>query len=194
MLKKLLLLTASFTLSFALNSVEININNKDLEVGASIDMSQMNESIEPDTVFIGLKLLNGSVDNSDLASTADIDSYYEVSFLMKRDFSHNLEIGLGMKFNGTKNFASIPLGGEARYSLDTELPMYVGGAIYFAPSVLAMSDAKSFMEYRVMLDIEVIENAMITLGYRSLDTNYEKPVANDVNYNSSFYAGFKFKF
>ena len=194
MLKKLLLLTASFTLSFALNSVEININNKDLEVGASIDMSQMNESIEPDTVFIGLKLLNGSVDNSDLASTADIDSYYEVSFLMKRDFSHNLEIGLGMKFNGTKNFASIPLGGEARYSLDTEFPMYVGGAIYFAPSVLAMSDANSFLEYRLMLDIEVIENAMITLGYRSLDTNYEKPVANDVNYNSSFYAGFKFKF
>ena len=194
MLKKLTLLAASFAYAFALNSVEININDKDLELGVSIDMSQMNDTIEPDTVFLSAKLLHADKENSDYSAAADMDDYYEVGFLMKRDFNSNLEIGLGMKLNGTKNFMSIPLGGEARYALDTEIPMYVGGMIYYAPSVLSMSDAKSFMEYRVTLDIEVIENAMITLGYRSLDTNYDKPVTKDVNYNSSFYAGFKFKF
>ena len=194
MLKILTLLVASFASAFALNSVEININDKDLELGVSIDMSQMNDTVEPNTVFLSAKLLHADQKNSDYAATADMDDYYEVGFLMKRDFNHNLEIGLGMKLNGTKNFASIPLGGEARYALDTEIPMYVGGVIYFAPSVLAMSDAKSFTEYRVTLDIEVIENAMITLGYRSIDTNYEKPVAADISYNRSFYAGFKFKF
>mgnify|MGYP002641170603 CR=1 FL=1 len=194
MLKKLTLIAASFASAFALNSVEINVNDKDLEGAISIDMSQLNDTIEPDTVFIGARILHADKENSDFTTAAEMDDYYEVSFLMKRNFSHNLEIGLGMKLNGAKNFASIPLGGEARYALDTELPMYLGGSIYFAPSVLAMRDAKSFMEYRLTLDIEVIENAMITLGYRSLDTNYDKPVARDVNYNSSFYAGLKFKF
>lgn len=193
MLKKLTLIAASFASAFALNSVEININDKDLELGASIDMSQMNDTIEPDTVFLGVKFLSADPENGDL-NTTTMDDYYEVGFLMKRDYSHNLEIGLGMKLNGTKNFATIPLGAEVRYSFDTGLPMYLGGSIYYAPSVLSMRDAKSFMEYRINFDIEVIENAMITLGYRSLDTNYEKPVIQNVNYNSSFYAGFKFKF
>ena len=194
MLKKVTLLAASFASAFALNSVELNINDKDLELGAVIDIANLSDMTEPDTVFLTAKFLHANQANSDIAANADIDDYYEVGFLMKRNFNSNLEIGLGMKLNTTKNFASVPLGGEARYALGTELPMYVGGVIYYAPSVLAMSDAKSFMEYRVTLDIEVIENAMITLGYRSLDTNYDKPVARDVNYNSSFYAGFKFKF
>ncbi|MFT5662383.1 MAG: hypothetical protein ACI9TV_003033 [Sulfurimonas sp.] len=194
MLKTLTLLAASFASAFALNSVEININDKDLELAASIDMSQMNDTVEPDTVFLGVKFLHADYTNGDINSSSNMDDYIEVSFLMKRDFSSNLEIGLGMKLNATKNFASIPLGGEARYSLNTELPMYVGGSFYYAPSVLCMSDAKSFLEYRVHFDIEVIENALITVGYRSIDTNYEKPVAQDINYNSSFYAGFKFEF
>ena len=194
MLKTLTLLVASFASAFAFNSVEININDKDLELGASIDLSQMNDTVEPDTVFLSAKLLHADKGNSDYTSSTSMDDYYEVGFLMKRDYSSNLEIGLGMKLNATKNFTSLPLGGEVRYALNTELPIYVGGMIYFAPSVLAMRDAKSFMEYRLLVDIEVIENAMITLGYRKLDTDYDKPVARDINYNSSFYAGFKFKF
>lgn len=194
MLKILTLLVAGFASAFALNSIEININDKDLELGASLDMSQMNDMLEPDTVFLKAKILHADEKNSDYTSSSDMNDYYEVGFLMKRDFNSNLEIGLGMKLNATKNFSSIPLGAEARYDLYTEIPMYVGGLIYYAPSVLALSDAKSFLEYRLFVDIEVIENAMITLGYRSLDTNYEKGIARDINYNSSFYGGFKFKF
>lgn len=194
MLKTLTLLAASFASAFALNSVEININDKDLELGASIDMSQMNDTVEPDTVFLGLKYLHADYSNGDISSSENMDDYFEVSFLIKRDFNSNLEIGLGMKLNATKNFVSIPLGGEARYLLDTQLPMYIGGSFYYAPSVLSMSDAESFLEYRVHFDIEVIENALITMGYRSIDTNYEKPVARDINYNHSFYVGFKFEF
>jgi len=194
MLKKLTLLAASVASAFALNNVEININDKDLELGAVIDIANLSDMTEPDTVFLTAKFLHADQANSDLAANADIDDYYEVGFLMKRDFDSNLKVGLGMKINTTKNFTSVPLGGEVSYALDTQLPMYVGGLIYYAPSVLTMSDAKSFMEYRLTLDIEVIENAMITLGYRSIDTNYEKPVARDLSYNSSFYAGFKFIF
>ena len=194
MLKKITLLAASYACAFALNSVEINVNDKDLELGAAIDMANLSDMTEPDTVYLTGRFLNADKANSDYTSNANMDDYYEVGFLMKRDYSSALQIGLGMKLNGTKNFSSIPLGGEARLSLDTEIPMYLGGAVYYAPSVLTMSDGKNFLEYRVTLDIEVIENAMVTLGYRSLDTNYDKPVAQDINYNSSFFAGLKFKF
>ena len=194
MLKKLTLIVASFAQAFALNSVEININDKDLELGASVDMSQINDSVEPDTVFLSAKVLHADAANSGYAASADMDDYYEVGFLMKRDYNHNLQIGLGMKVNTTRNYASAPLGAEASYMLNTELPIFVGGAIYYAPSVLAMRDAKNFMEYRLTVDVEVIDNGMVTAGYRSLSTNYEKPTPQDVKYNSSFYAGFKFKF
>lgn len=194
MLKKITLLVASFASAFALNSVEINVNDKDLELGAAIDMANLSDMTEPDTVFLTGRFLKGDKDNSDYTTNANMDDYYEVGFLMKRDFSSELQIGLGMKFNGTKNFNSVPLGGEARLALDTEIPVYLGGAIYYAPSVLTMSDGKNFLEYRVTLDIELIENALVTLGYRSIDTNYDKPAAVDINYNSSFFAGLKFKF
>lgn len=194
MLKKLTLLVASFASAFALNSVEININDKDLELGASIDMANVSDMTEPDTFFVGVKYLHADIENSDFTSSSNMEDYYEVNFLMKRNLDSNLAIGLGMKLNGTKDFASVPLGGEVKYMLDTQIPVFLGGSFYYAPSVLAMSDAKSFMEYRVTVDIEVIQDAMITIGYRSIDTNYETPVSQDINYNSSFYAGFKFQF
>ena len=197
MLKKLTLLAAGFASAFAMNSVELNVNDKDLEMGVAFDMGQFNDSIEPDTVFVGGKFLHGDVENSDRTSSADMDDYYELNFLMKREMDNSdLTIGLGAKVNGTKDFMSVPLGGEASYRLpfDFSMPFYLGGAVYFAPSVLTMSDADSFLETRITLDIEIIENALVTLGYRNIDTNYEKPTAIDINYNSSVYAGFRFKF
>jgi len=197
MLKKLTLLAAGFASAFAMNNVELNVNSKDLEMGVTLDMGQFNDSIEPDTVFIGGKFLSADVKNSDYTSSSQMDDYMELNFLMKREMDNSgLTIGLGAKLNGTKDFMSVPLGGEVSYKLplDLSMPFYVGGAVYFAPSVLTMSDADSFMETRITLDVEIIENALVTLGYRNIDTNYEKPTARDINYNSSVYAGVRFKF
>jgi len=54
-----------------------------------------------------------------------------------------------------------------------------------------MENAKNFLEYRVSFDMEVIEHGNITVGYRSIQTNY---VARDMSYNKSAYIGFKFAF
>jgi len=132
MLKILISLVAGFASAFALNSIEININETDLELGTFIDMRQMNDMLEPDTVFLRAKILNPESKNSDYASESDMNDYYKVGFLMKRDFNSDLEIGLGMKLNGTKNFVSIPLGTEVRYGLYTEIPMYIGGLLYYS--------------------------------------------------------------
>ena len=197
MLKKITLLALSSAAAFAMHNAEININNKDLELGARLDMGQFNDSLHPDSVFVGMKFLKGDGDHSDIDS-ANIKDFYEMNFLMQRRMgSSDFTLGLGVKMNHTENFTSIPLGIEAKYKLPVGdvIPMYLGGSFYFAPEVLTMADGNNFLEFRVQLDVEVIPNANIIAGYRSIDTNYEYAGVNhDVNYNQSAYIGFKFAF
>ncbi|QOY51434.1 YfaZ family outer membrane protein [Candidatus Sulfurimonas baltica] len=190
MFKKLNLIVAGAVSVFAMNSAEINVNNSDLELNVKFDMGQFNENVEPATIFLGAKYLNGDEGHSDSRS---IDDYGELNFLMMKDVSDNLKLGLGFKLNHTKNFTSVPLGAEVSYKLPlaTVIPFYLGGSLYYASEVLCMEDGDSFLEFRVNLDAEVIENGRVTLGYRSLDTNYK---VRDVEYNKSVYLGFKFSF
>jgi len=197
MLKKLALMALCSVSAFALNSVELNINDSDLEVMAKFDMGQFNDSVEPETVFVGGRLLNGHKSHSDNENDS-LDSFVELNFLMRREIAdRGLYIGLGMKLNATKNsddnFVSIPLGAEIDYRIPASdlIPMYVGMSLYYAPSVLSLSDADNFLEYKIHYDIEVIKNGALTVGYRSLNTNYEK---YNFNYNSAAYLGFKFSF
>jgi hypothetical protein len=197
MLKKLGLLAVCAASAFAMHTVELNVNDKDLEFGAQVDIGQFNDNVEPDSVFVSAKILHGSVDNSELTSSSDMQDYIEASFLMQRNIKETgLVIGLGVKVNATKNFSSVPLGAEAsyRFAFSDKFPLYLRGAIYYAPEVLAMQDAKNFLEYRAAFDLEVIKNGSIMLGYRSLDTNYDTNKGGDVNYNKSVYVGFKFAF
>ena len=204
MLKKLSLISILTVSAFAMHGVDININDKDLEFGANLDMGQFVNTVEPNTVFVGGRYLKGNEDHSDF--TSNNNAYYEANFLMQKAVSgSDVTIGLGVKANhtnanlGSKNrdFSSIPLGVELGYKLptNTRVPFYLGGKLYYAPEVLCMNDAKSFLEYRVNLDMEVIPNGRITVGYRNIDTNYDisgKTV--DTNYNRSAYVGFKFQF
>jgi len=199
MLRKILLITATAISAFALHTAEININDRDLELGAKLDMGQFNDSVEPNTIFIGGRFLNGQKENSkDESGTAltKIDPFYEVNFLMKKAIGDmGMSFGMGAKLNYTKNFSSMPLGLEFEYAIPAKklVPMYVYGSLYYAPSALSFSDAKDFIEYRMSYDVEVIENGRVTIGYRNINTNYDTP-SGKVVYNDSFYAGFKFAF
>ena len=197
MFKKIALLTLCSISLFAMHSIELNINDKDLEIGAKVDVHQFSESTKEDSVHIGFKLLHADKSHSDIVSTSDIHDYYEVNFLMKREIeSTNLTIGLGVKVNGTKSYMSVPIGVEVGYKLPfgSSMPMHIGGAIYYAPEVLSMQDAKNFLEYRVDFEMEVIKNASVVIGARSMDTNYESDKGGDLRYNRSAYLGFKFSF
>ncbi len=197
MFKKLSLIAVCAVSAFAMHSLEININDKDLEVGAKVDMGQFNETTEPNTVFVGAKFLHGNEDHSGLKRN-EIHDYSELNFLMQREVdTSDFTIGLGLKLNHTEaagqSFTSIPLGVEASYKLPfgDVTPLYIGGTLYYAPEVLSLDDAQNFLEYRVNFDIEVIKNGRISLGYRSIDTNYD---TKNFNYNKSAHIGFKFIF
>jgi hypothetical protein len=193
MLKKITLLAACAASAFAMNSADININNEDLEFGVRFDIGQFNENVEPETMLIGARYLHGSEENSDVR---DINDYYELSFLIQNQMDNeDLVIGLGLKVNATEDFSSVPLGVEASYKLpiDTTIPVYVNGMLYYAPSVLTMQDADGYLEYRANVEFEIIENARITAGYRVMKTDYDDN-RGDIEYNKSVYLGFKFAF
>ncbi len=190
MFKKICLTALSAVSVFAMHSAEVNINNSDLELSARLDIGQFNDNVEPDTVFLGAKYLNADERHSDVRS---IDDYQELNFLMQREVSPDFRLGMGAKLNHTKDFVSIPFGVEAVYKLPvtSSVPFYVGASLYAAPEVLSLDKADNFLEYRVTLEAEAIQNVFITAGYRHMDTNYER---RDVEYNESLYFGLKFLF
>ena len=196
MIKKIGLVALCAVSAFAMHSVELNINDKDLEVSARLDMGQFSDTTEPDTVFIGGKFLHSDEDHSDFKTSDDIHDYMEFNFLMQREIGSNLSVGLGVKLNYTEDFSSVPLGAELLYKLPVSgsIPISLGGCLYYAPEVLSMSNAENFLEYRVELDAEVITNGHVVAGYRSIDTNYDSKHGGDTNYNKSAYVGFRFAF
>ncbi len=195
MLKKLGLISLCAASAFAMHSVEININDKDLELSGKLDMGQFYNTVEPGTVFMGAKFLKADAAHSDAHADDDSESYFEMNFLMKRELSSNgLSIGLGVKVNHVEDYTTIPLGVEVGFKLPTgSIPITLGASIYYAPEVLAMQDAKDFLEYRAHVDIEVIQNGMITIGYRNLDMGFDG-YPKTFNFNNSGYIGFKFAF
>ena len=202
MLKKIVfVLFASINL-MAMHSIELNINNVDLETGVSLDMGQFNNHIEPDSTFVNFRYIKGDESHSDYASTS---SFFEASFLIKRDIGNKGFYGaLGVKLNSTKcetslktyDFMSIPLGLSVGYKLNAirEFPMFLEGSFYYAPQVLSLQDAKDYYEYRIKFEIEVVKNGRVYVGYRDLNTNYDVQANGDVSYNHSAYLGFKFRF
>jgi len=200
MLKKIALLTATAISAFALHMAELNINDKDLEIGATFDMGQFNDNVEPNTMFIGAKFFNPDVSHSS-DPLAKVDPYYEANFLMMREIGDNgMSIGLGLKLNyltiNDESFSALPLGVAFAYALPLPdlVPMSIAGSLYYAPEVLCLSSTgNNYLEYKIHYDVELIENAGITLGYRTINASYTNTLG-DLNYNSSWYFGFKVKF
>jgi len=196
MLKKLLLIATIATTLFAFHTAELNINDKDFEGKLRFDVGQFNQTVMPDSLFFGIGYIKGSEDNSDFRDT---DGLVEATFLMQRPFgsSENLLVGMGIKYEysrvANEDFSALPLGLELRYLLpfDTGVPMYIGGVFYYSPEVLTFNDAKNYIEYRANFDIEIIERGHLLVGYRNIDLNFD---AADMNYNRSWYLGFKFQF
>ena len=196
MLKKLSIIALFAASAFAMHTGEININDKDLEVSAKFDIGQFNDAVEPDTMFVGGKFINADKKHSS-DNPSDLDPYYEVNFLMMKEVgSAGMSIGMGAKINYTKDYTAIPLGLEFAFKIPAEklIPMYLNGSLYYAPTVLSLRDADSFLEYRISYDVEVIDNGRVTVGYRNLNTNYISSRGGDLNFNSSWFIGFKIGF
>jgi hypothetical protein len=196
MLRTIVLSALISVTAFAANQAEININNKELEGQFRFDMSKSGLNT-PEGAYLGVRILNGDESNSD--RIGNIDPLMEVSFMVQRPVEQvpGLAIGLGIKGEYTKfdghNYAAIPLGIEADMKLPIEasIPFYVGGALYYAPSVLSFRDGEDYLETRIHFDVEPIKNGRIEVGYRMIDTDVKN---RDVTYNDAWYLGMRLDF
>lgn len=195
MLKKIIIGALISSAAFAANQAEINVNDKEVEGQIRIDVAKIGSTLEG--AYLGARILNGHESNSDRIS--DIDPLMEVSFMVQRPVEGvaGLTLGLGIKGEYTKfdgqRYAAIPLGVEAdmKLPITTPFPFYVGGALYYAPSVLSFKDGEEYLETRIHLDAEPIHNGRIEVGYRKIDTDVKN---YNVTYNDAWYFGLRLDF
>jgi len=195
MIKKTILSIMLSSSVFAAHQVEANVNSRDVGGEIRLDMGRMGNAMS--NTYIGARFLNG--DNKNSKTIVSTDPLMEVSFLVMRPVQGvpGLKFGLGIKGEYTKfdgnNYAAVPLGAEAelRLPLNTPFPFYLGGALYYAPTVLAFKDADSYLETRVHLDVEPINNGRLEVGYRNIDTDVKNA---NVTYNDSWYFGMRLDF
>ncbi len=195
MLKRMALPLLAATTLMAFHTAELNINDKDFETTLLIDMGQFNHTLMPDSTFFGFRYLKGSEDHSDLHKT---EALVDASFLLQRPLGNSgLTMGMGVKYVymqiSDDEFSALPLGLHLRYALPVGVgvPVYVGAQFYYSPEVLTFNEGKNFIEYRAFLDLEIIERGHIIGGYRSVETNFD---VDDITYNHSWFAGFRFDF
>lgn len=195
MLKKIVLTALVSSGAFAAHQIEANVNDQEVEGQIRLDLGRMGNAMR-DT-YIGARFLNGDNNNSDQVS--EIDPLMEVSFMVQRPVRGvpGLTLGLGIKGEVTKfdghRYAAIPFGAEAELELplNTPFPFYLGGAFYYAPSVLCFKDGDEYMETRIQLSAEPIDNGRFYVGYRTIDTDLEH---RDVTYNEAWYFGMRLDF
>jgi len=166
MLKKIIIIAVLAISAFANHSVELNLNEKDLEVAGKMDLGQFDFAVEPNTTFFGAKFLKADKGHSSNTNVY-LDPYYELNFLMMREINNSgIKVGMGVKLNYTNKFSTLPLGLEMGYQIPSSkvIPIYLNGEFYYAPQVLSFHDANGFLEYRVSVDIELIENGSYHFG------------------------------
>jgi len=184
---KKLFLTTFFSLGIlhAQNNIALNINDEDLEVSASVDLNALTYFSDTTSFFIDGSYLHTDGDN--LATMG-------VSAEGKFQGVEGLTLGLGIKSVFADDFVAIPFLAKARYTLPLNYSIPTTSlytSLAYAPSVLAFSDAESYMEFRVEANMEVVNNVHLFGGYRNIDTEYD---TYDHTFNNSFYGGLKLSF
>lgn len=195
MLKKIVLMALISSGAYAAHQIEANVNDKEVEGQIRLDMGRMGNAMS--NTYIGARFLNG--DNNNSQTINDPDPLMEVSFMVMRPVQgvRGLKLGLGIKGEYTeidgRRYAAIPLGAEAELQLpiNSPFPVYLGGALYYAPSALSFKEGDGYLETRIHLDVEPIDNGRLEVGYRKIDTDLKN---TNITYNDSWYFGMRLDF
>ncbi len=166
-------------------SFGLNINTNDLEVEGRSSLAFTTNDPVYRNFYVDANFINSE------------DTLFGLGFFVENSPMNyqNIAFAIGLRTIFTDNkgssFTAIPImvGAKARMYLGSLPKSNLGIKLAYAPSPLALQDASSYFEYRIEVDMNVIENVNVYLGYRSIDTKYNK---KDINYNDSAYIGFKF--
>jgi len=191
MFKKIALTTLSTSvLLLAESGVGININNEDLEVEGIVDSRNLAALQTSSTIFqADLNFLNINSDRKLFGAGLGATN--------KLEGIDGVELTFGAKLIwaevGDEDFVGLPLMAKVKYSFPPLMynipPVSIAGKALFSPTALSFGDSEKYSEFRVSVEMEVIENVNIYAGYRNIHTEYldiEKSL-----FDNSFYAGLK---
>lgn len=194
-MKKLLVMLLLQLPLLAMHYFALNINDVDLEASLDMDMGQFNETVDPDTTFIGFSVLSSSKEHSALDSPAPLST---ARFFIQQniDSAEQFRVGVGFKMTyaaqDTQQFFALPVLLQFGYRVPVDallIRLSLLGA--YSPKVLSLLDAKNYAEYRLIAEISPIDRATIELGLRHIDLNYNQ---RDIIYNETAYVGLKLAF
>lgn len=165
----------------ALAAVLLSAAAGSVQAGGSLDLSLANETVRAayDAAKVGsglhvsLDVLHHT-DDGDIASVGahvvdvrnpDSDLYIGVGGKLYAFATRNVK---DSKTNSVKDYngGGVGLGGFFRYRLPQAPAVSVAGYAYYAPPVVAVSDAESLFDTDVRLQYNLIPTARVYLGYR----------------------------
>jgi len=187
-MKKIILLLLIVNLDiFAFNraSFGLNINTDDLEIEGRTSLGFTTNNPVYRNFYFDANLINSE------DTLMGFGLYVENSPINYQNLSFSIGLRSIFTKNGGNDFTALPiiLGAKARMYLGNLPKSNLGLKFAYAPSPLSFQDASNYFEYRIEVDMNIIQNVDVYLGYRNIDTDYD---TRDYNYNDAFYVGFKF--
>ncbi|KIM11591.1 MAG: hypothetical protein KU37_05180 [Sulfuricurvum sp. PC08-66] len=166
---------------------QFNLSNLDLEAGIDFDVGQLIESYGKDTYFIGAGFLTTNDGAGYQMVTANVYMESEVS-----NFDA-IRMGFGLKLVmtqvGANSFLAVPVGMHVDYRVpNTNELLLVTGKAYYAPAPLSIGAASSYIEGRIGVAVEPVENMRGFVEYRVIFTNFDA-IVDPFLFNSTLYIG-----
>lgn len=170
---------------FSENTIGIDVNRADVELLGNLDLNTLTTYNDGTTYLLTFNYLNSSGNNMT-----------NVGLIAKNYFQgvEGLSLAFGMESVLASDFLAFPFTIKGIYDLalmDAIPSTSFSFKLAFAPGVLSLRDAQNYLEFRTELDMEVISNLYLFVGYRNIDTKYK---TFDKTFNDTFYFGMKLNF
>lgn len=172
------------------NSVQVNINDDTLEVGADLYLNKYYDMNNDSNYYLTVRHLRTEEKND---STQSLTS---LGFKLVNPMTDNngISLGLGMKSvysnQISQSFFALPLGLNGRIELN-EL-IYIDAEVSYAPRVLSFADAKSFSDFQARINYKILNNGYVYIGGRNVQTKYEDGTKK--KFDNTAFLGFEVKF
>ena len=168
----------------AQNGLSININDENVELKGWRAINALGGYESSTTYLVGGALLHTKNDNLATLSFEGINTLQGAPFI---------DVGIGLKAVIAQDYLALPFSIGANYHLPPSFfnDATIGFLWAYAPSALSFDDAKSYSEMRFEGSIEVVEKISLTLGYRTIDTDYRHA---NIRFDKGWYAGMRFAF
>jgi hypothetical protein len=175
-----------------IGSAEINVNNNTLQVSAEYDLSNKFELNPNSNYLMNVSFLKSN--QNDLPKNTQTLTSLGGKILNKNIEGTKLNLGLGIKAvmvdNSEDDFIAMPLSVFASYSFSDKITL--DAEVNYAPSVISFLDAETYSENIAKLNYKIIDNGMIYIGARDIETKYDN--GNRIPFDHTMFFGYKVSF